>query len=178
MSLRTRKDLQSYYGMDSKPNYLLNSLNECSLDPKDLFEEFKIGDRFFDAYLSSISLNMKLYDSIDPYKKGALKPITDKADSFLMRHSGISFEQFLRKSNPEEFIDEDFGELPKKKNLRRRLFEHRTRLYLSALEDCENLGIDINEILLRVRVGKIPYLKKNSDEPSFKEILKTLKKSY
>jgi hypothetical protein len=117
---------------------------------------------------------MQVYDSIDPYQKNPLKLITNKADSFLRRHANMSYKDFLEKSNPEEFVDNDYGSLPRGKNLKRRLFEHRTMFYLSALEDSEKKGHNLKKLLSEIRESTIPFIKKEKDEPTFREILKVL----
>jgi hypothetical protein len=141
-----------------------------------LFERTKTGEPSFNAYVESLSQEMQTYDAIDPYKKNPLKEITDKADAFLRRHANISYEDFLRQAKPEDFTGNDYGKLPAKRNLRRRLFTHRAMLYLSALEDCEKKGHDIKYILREVEQGTIPYIKKERDEPTFQEILRVLRK--
>ena len=65
---------------------------------------------------------MQTYDGVDPYVSDPLKPFTDKADDFLRSHAGTSYKSFLRRARPEEFTENDFGKLPDKKKLRKRLF--------------------------------------------------------
>ena len=169
------KALHHSMGKQDKPGYdPPERENTLSLDYKDFLERTKTGKPSFDAYIESLAQEMQAYDSTDPYKKDALRSITDKADSFLRRHADISYEDFLRQANPDEFTENDYGNLPQRKNLRRRLFEHRARLYLSALDDCEKRGYRLNELLSGIEEATIPYLKKEKDEPTFKEILRVL----
>src|SRR3989344_8020996 len=178
--MRTEKDIfnrESHSGMGNgdKPEYDLPKRDYTpSLDYRDFLNKAKTGKPSFDAYVESLSREMQTYDEADPYKKDALKEITNKADAFLKRHAGISYENFLRQSKPETFTENDYGSLPERKNLRRRLFEHRARLYLSALDDFESRGYDVLELLPEIQQSTIPYLKKERDEPTFREIMKVL----
>lgn len=158
-----------------KPKYdLLERDDSPSLNYENFLKRTKTGNPSFDAYVESLSREMQKYDEADPYKNDALKDITDRADSFLKRHAGISYEDFLRQSKPETFTENDYGSLPERKNLRRRLFEHRARLYLASLEDFEQRGYDVSELLPEIQKSIIPYLKKERDEPTFREIMKVL----
>jgi hypothetical protein len=169
------KALHYSMGKEDKPKYDLSKREDTpSLDYGDFISKAKTGKPSFDAYVESLSGEMQTYDGADPYKKDALKGITDKADAFLKRHAGISYEDFLRQSKPETFTENDYGKLPERKNLRRRLFEHRARLYLSSLEDFEQRGYDLHELLPEIQQSTIPYLKKERDEPTFREIMKVL----
>lgn len=150
--------------------------SEGSVDYRAFLERSKTGNPSFDAFVEALYGEMQIYDEIDPYKRDPLKPITDKADDFLRRHAGISYISFLRQAKPEGFTENDFGKLPEEKNLRRRLFNHRAMLYLAALEDSEKMGHDIDKVLQEVKEGKIPYIKRESDEPTFREILRVLGK--
>jgi|TARA_B100000315_G_C14474957_1_gene540168 hypothetical protein len=176
----TEKDIfgkASHYGMgkEDKPKYDLPKGDDSpSLDYKNFLDEAKTGKPSFDAYVESLSREMQAYDGADPYKKNSLNEITDKADAFLRRHTGINYEDFLRQSKPETFTENDYGNLPERKNLRRRLFEHRARLYLSSLEDFEQRGYNVGEVLPEIQESTIPYLKKERDEPTFREIMKVL----
>jgi len=151
---------------------------ESKLSPNydDILRRVKCGEPSFDVFVEALYATMQRYDAIDPSKKDPLKPIRDRADGFLRGHAGISYESFLRQAKPEEFTENDFGTLPKKKNLRRRLFDHRAMLYLAALDDTVKQGYDLDSILAEVRKREIPYIKKEANEPTFKEILKVLGK--
>ncbi len=177
----TKKDifgkvLYCSMGKEDKPKDLPKGEDGLSFDYKRFLEITKTGNYSFDAYVELLSREMQIYDGVDPYEKDALKSITDKADSFLKRHAGISYDDFLRQSNPEIFTENDFGKLPEGKNLRRRLFEHRARLYLSSLEDFEQRGHDVSKLLPEIQQSTIPYLKKEKDEPTFREIMKVLQR--
>lgn len=145
-------------------------------DYKEFLEKTKTGKPSFDIYVELLSREMQAYDGTDPYKKDALKDLDNKADSFLRRHAGISYKDFLRQSRPETFTENDYGSLPERKNLKRRLFEHRTRLYLSSLEVFEKSGFDVSELLPEIQKSRIPFLKKEKDEPTFREIMKVLQR--
>ncbi len=179
--MRTEKDIfsrTSYYIMGKQDESYDKPKREYtySLNYRDFLERTKTGNQSFDAYLESLSREMQIFDSIDPYKMNALVPLTNKADAFLRKHAGISYEDFLRQAKPEDFTGNDYGSLPEKRNLRRRLFKHRSMLYLSALEDAERRGYNLKELLQEVEQRTIPYLKKERDEPTFQEILKVLGK--
>ena len=161
---------------EDKPEYELPKKNDdSSLDYRNFLIKAKTGKPSFDTYVELLSREMQTYDEADPYKKDALRSITNKADAFLRRHGGISYEDFLRQSNPETITESDYGNRPERKNLRRILFEHRARLYLSSLEEFEQRGYDVSELLPEIQQSTIPYLKKEGHEPTFKEIMKVLK---
>lgn len=169
------KALHYSMGKEDKPKYDLPKRDDSlSLDYKNFLDKTKTGKPSFDAYVESLSREMQAYDESNPYLKDSLRGITDKADSFLRRHADMSYEDFLRQSKPETFTENDYGNLPERKNLRRRLFEHRARLYLSSLEDFEQRGYDVSEVLPEIQESTIPYLKKERDEPTFREIMKVL----
>ena len=150
--------------------------DESGVHYRNFLEKSKSGIPSFDTYMLCLSRAMQDYDLIDPHAIDALKPLTDKADAFLKRHAGISYQDFLRQSRPEDFVGNDYGKLPPRRNLRRRLFRHRTMLYLAALEDYEKLRHDVGEVLTEIRKRKIPYLKKELNEPTLEEILNVLRK--
>jgi len=180
--METEKDIFGkvlYCGVETKDKFKEYDLpkrdGSLSFDYMVFLTKAKTGEFPFDAYVEFLAREMQTYDKADPYKKDALKEMNDKADAFLRRHAGISYEYFLRQSKPETFTENDYGNLPERKNLRRRLFEHRARLYLSSLEDCEQNGFDILKLLPQIQESTIPYIKKERDEPTFREIMKVLK---
>ena len=158
--------------------YAGGSSQENSFDYQTFLNNSFTGNPFFDAFITELSGEMQIYDGINPYVLDALRPLITKADSFLRRHAHMSYEEFLKRSKPETFTKSDYGILPAKKNLKRRLFEHRSLLYLSSLDDCERLGHTIDDILLAIKHGVIPTIKKELNEPTFEEILAVLGKKY
>ncbi len=107
----------------------------------------------------------------------AFNTLSEKVNSFLQRHAGLDYEEFVIRANPYGFDNEDYSVLPKNA-LKRRLFDHRAYLYLSALEDCEKEGADIEDLLEQISNGRIPFIKKEKDEPTFNSIRDVLKRSH
>lgn len=129
----------------------------------------------FDRYVRMIYATEEALHRVDPYEKEPLKTLTDKVNSFLQRHTGLSYEEFVRRANPYDFDKNDYSIMPKKA-LKRRLFDHRAYLYLCALDDCEREGANIELLLQRISEERIPFLKKEPDEPTFDAILAVCKK--
>jgi len=134
------------------------------------------GDLYFDCFLGHLVNEMMAYDKINPYIENPLKPLNDKVNAFLQRHVGISYLEFVDQTKPEDFEEEDFEFLPRKKNLRRRLFDFRARLVIAALADTEKQGLNLEEILDAIKDETIPLIKREKEEPTFKAILKILRK--
>ena len=176
---KDKLDKTTYHCMDGEEN----PKRDCpkregtpSLDYATFSANTKTGNPSFDAFIDALSREMQLYDSLDPYGKNALNPLTDKADAFLRRHANITYADFLKQAKPDRFTGNDYGKLPDRKNLRERLFAHRAMLYLSSLDDCESNGHDLSAVLREVEQETIPHLKKETDEPTFQEILRILGK--
>ncbi len=142
----------------------------------------KRGDPEYDRYLEHLVREMKEYDQMNPLAGDSLKSFIQKSDSFLKHFRGISYADFVKHANPRKFKTNDFRYLPDSGNLKKRLFEHRARLYLSALKDyAEEVNYDSNKIrrlLDKIASSTIPYLKKEKDEPTFLTILRTLNNKY
>jgi len=140
------KALHYSIGEKDEPKYDLPKREDTpSLDYKNFLDKTKTGKPSFDAYVESLSREMQTYDGVDPYKKDALKGITDKADAFLRRHASISYGDFLRHSKPETFTENDYGNLQPQE--RRRCFEREFAIRFAALEDIEKEGYEIDEVL-------------------------------
>ena len=114
---------------------------------KEFLKLGKSGDETFDPYLDLLLDMIKEYQNINPYTKDPLRPLTSKADAFLARHSGKSFEDFLKGVNPNEFTSGDYKYLPAKKNIKRRYFRYKSLLYLSALEHYERKYHNTNTLI-------------------------------
>ena len=89
--------------MEDKPKHDLPKIEDTpNSEYRNFLERTKIGKPSFDAYVESLSQEMQTYDAINPYKKDALKEITNKADAFLRRHVKISYEDVtITKYKPE-----------------------------------------------------------------------------
>ena len=88
-------------------------------------------------------------------KKYTLKDMTDKADSFLRRHAGISYENFLMQSQPETFTENNYGNLETDK--KREYFEKQSAVYLTALAEFEERGYNIETILAKLKNKNISW---------------------
>lgn len=135
----------------------------------------KLEEAVFDRYVRKVYETEEALQRVDPYEKEPLKGLTDKVNGFLQRHAGIDYQEFVRRANPYEFVEDDYANMPKKA-LKRRLFDHRAYLYLSALADSEDEGADIGQLLQQISSRKIPFIKKEEKEPTFQAILDVYKK--
>ena len=129
-----------------------------------------VGLRYFYHKLAE---EMDSLDKINPYGHNPMQPSQDKSNAFLMRHAGLTYKEFVRKSKPEALAVEDYGQL-EKSALKKKLFEYRAKLYLSALEESEKHGFDAYLILRMIKTRNIPPIKKNSQEPTYQSILNAL----
>ncbi len=141
----------------NEPKYDLSKTDSSrSLDCKGFSRRAK-GRPSFDAYIRSLSREMQTYKVADTHKKDALRRITEKADFFLRRHAGISYENFLRQSQPETFTDNEYRNLEPEE--RRVYFERESSVKLSALADVEEKGYDVVEILKGLKTMDISGIK-------------------
>ena len=162
-------------GNEDKPKYSLpNGDDSPSLDYKN-FSGNRKDEADFDRYVRKVYEAEEALQRVDPYEKEPLMELTAKVNGFLQKHAGIDYQEFVRRANPYEFDENDYGAMPKKA-LRRRLFDHRAYLYLSALADSETEGADIGQLLDQISSRKIPFIKKEEREPTFQAILDIYKK--
>ena len=96
--------------------------------------------------------------------------IGKKVSDFLQKHMGMNYKEFVEEANPYGFEEVEFSNT--EKSIKRRLFDYKAYLYLSALEECEKEGIDINLLIKKIGREKIPYLKPDKNEPTFNRIVK------
>jgi hypothetical protein len=175
----TEKDIFGkalHYNMreEDKPKYNLPKRDDSpSLDYGNFCKDRQEAD--FDRYVRKVYEAEETLQRVDPYEKEPLKELTTKVNSFLQKHAGIDYQEFVRRANPYEFDENDYGAMPKKA-LKRRLFDHRAYLYLSALADSESEGADIGQLLEQISSHKIPFIKKEEREPTFQAILDVYKK--
>lgn len=139
-----------------------------------VLDQTRTGDPSLDRYIRQISAEMRAIDNIDPYEKDTTKPSRAKVDHFLRTHTGMTYEEFVAQCHPETFDTGDFPKYPKTA-LKRRLFDYRARLYLAALDNCERQGENIPSLLVKIQEGKIPFIKKSRDEPTFSAILRAVR---
>ena len=159
---------------EGKPKYDLPKGKDApSLDCKDSLDGKCQAE--FDRYVRKIYETEEALHRVDPYEKKPLKALTDKVNRFLQRHAGLNYEEFVRRVNPCDFNENDYSLMPKKA-LKRRLFDHRAYLYLCALDDCEREGANIELLLQRISEERIPFLKKEQNEPTFNAILVACRK--
>ena len=162
-------------GKEDKPEYDLSKREDTpSLDYKN-FSGNRKDEADFDRYVRKVYEAEEALQRVDPYEKEPLMELTAKVNGFLQKHAGIDYQEFVRRANPYEFDENDYGAMPKKA-LRRRLFDHRAYLYLSALADSETEGADIRQLLDQISSRKIPFIKKEEREPTFQAILDIYKK--
>jgi len=135
-------------GKQDKPKHDSPERDETlSLDPLAFLERTKTGKPSSDASVEALQDN----------KRNIPKALYDKADAFLRKHSGISYEEFLRQTNPEEFTGNDYRNLEPQE--RRRRFERYAASHLVVLADVEEKGYDVGVVFERLEEENIEVLK-------------------
>ncbi len=122
---------------------------EDDLDTEDFLKRTQKGHLSFDAYVEILFKEIQKCN-LDLYKS--------KANAFLKKNVGISYEDFLRQAKPEEITEMMYGKINPQD--RKDLFARKTSLYLSALYDVEEKGYDVKEVLDELEEMKILELKK------------------
>jgi len=90
---------------------------------------------------------------MDPYLgRNALAPLHESANAFLGRRCGSSLKAMKSEIKPEEIEDGDYAIFPKK-SLRRRLIDYRGDLFVAALSDCDQEGLNVLELAEVIRDG-------------------------
>jgi len=92
----------------------------------------------------------------------------DKIDTFLARYYLIDYDTLVKTAKAEDFDKNDYSRLSK--TLKKKLFRSRAKIYLSALADTVEKGHKLEDILDSVKLGIIPYIKKEIEEPTFNVI--------
>ncbi len=158
---------------EDKPKYDLPKSDDApSLDYRN-FSNNRQKEANFDRYVRKVYEADEITLKTTRGDRTRFDDLTAKVNGFLQKHAGIDYQEFVRKANPYEFDENDYGAMPKKA-LRRRLFDHRAYLYLSALADSESEGADIGQLLEQIRSHKIPFIKKEEREPTFQAIYNIL----
>lgn len=125
------------------------------------------------TYVQKMAETLRYLHNVDPYRMNPLKPLNDKVDEVLKKYAGVNFREFVLQTKPEKIEHEEYNEMPNG-SLKYRLFEHRAKLHLAAIHDCEKMGMEINELLKDVRDNTIPYIKETKNEPTFDAILRVM----
>ncbi|MEK6950242.1 MAG: hypothetical protein AABX13_00775 [Nanoarchaeota archaeon] len=159
------------YFPDSRDKVIAPRITTTPPTPVDKAIENKTVESFFN-YMAEAKT---FFDTVNPYSPQPLKPYLDKADSFLRRHAGISYEELLRQVNPAT-LEGGYYDLLTKDSLKRKLFNYRARVYLAALQRCEEEGLNLEEIITTVRTVRLPLIKKEEKEAAFEIIFNLLKK--
>jgi len=123
--------------------------------------------------LENIANAVRFLDTFNPRELNPLKPIMDKIDTFLARYYLIDYDTLVKTAKAEDFDKNDYSRLSK--TLKKKLFRSRAKIYLSALADTVEKGHKLEDILDSVKLGIIPYIKKEIEEPTFNVIYELLK---
>ena len=83
-----------------------------------------------EVFLAKVNLHSRAYGSKDHEMKEPQKMI-NKLDAFIRKHTGVSYEEFLRDSKPEDFTENDYQHLSSPEE-KKALFDKRIKTYLSA----------------------------------------------
>jgi hypothetical protein len=152
----------------AKPNDPIK--NVPSEDTGDLVEDSMLQE--FQEYVQEAR---NFFKNVNPYTPDPLKPYMDKADQFLIRHTGRSYQDLLRNIDATPFESADFELLPKQ-GLKKMLFDYRARVYLAALDSYERAHPedDLGVLLKKIQGARIPPIKKEADEPVYNALLELL----
>jgi len=142
----------------------------------EVLREQKTGDEALDTFIDELADAMDFFTTVNPYTPNPLKPYLDKADTFLRKYAGIGYRQFLQRTNPKTLKGDDF-DLAAKTGLKKKLFQERAELYLAALDSCDKAGINIAELVTKIRKVRILPIKKDEIEPVFEKIIEALERT-
>lgn len=117
------------------------------------------------------------HEDVDPYTKDRLLPLNEHIERFLIKNCGHTFEQIKSAIAPEHIFEGDYQALPKR-SLRRRLFDYRGQLFLAALSDCDQEGLDVFRFLHSIRNGSFDSEVFLASEPTWVMIATALMVSW
>lgn len=140
------------------------------LSQYDLYPGQLTGDSSLDAFLRRLDESIHFFNGVDAYSSQAFKPYIDKADRILLRHAKMMYDEFLRQVKADDLDGIAFRELPF--GLKKRLFDHRAKYYLNALDSCEQDGFDVIYIMSKIGHLRIFPLKDEKEEPTYQILLK------
>ena len=161
--------------MKSKDIYgLIGSENVMSQEEIANLAKYRTGDAELDSYISFLGEALSSYENIDPRSKEQLESYMNRIDRFLEKYAGITYSEFVNQADPQDIRGNDFN-LIDNPRLKRRLFEFRAKLYLTALDSWDQKGLNLENILEKIKSAKIPYIKKEETEPTFERILEILR---
>lgn len=123
-------------------------------------------------FMQAMAEAIQFYDSVHVYDERPTQPLDDKINSFLMRNTGSTFEEFTNDVEIDGYGDE-FVMLAKR-GLKFRLFNYRARVYLAALAAAEDAGYAPKEVLRKLKLITVSPIKKSRDEPVFEYLAEKL----
>lgn len=157
-------------------SHFISNMRSMFRDKNNIFAEYTTGNADFDTYLQQLEKEIQNYEEIDPYKKEPMKQLDNKVNDFLVKHASISYHDFKMIAQPDSFETDDYRLLPKRKNLRKRLFDYRAKMLIAALANSESLVSNLDDLIRTIKDRKIPYIKNDANEPTFMAIAKILEK--
>ncbi len=81
----------------------------------------------------------------------------------------MSYPELQARAPIRDLNEEDYGLVTPP--IKKRLFDFRARLYLAALDACDQEDMPISELLPKIRDAVIPPIKKEACEPTFEILL-------
>lgn len=155
------------------PNEYAISLNETGNQYK--YTYTKPNSKSLEIVVGVITELMAFYDTFNPRSMAPTKPIEDKINLFLKKHTGANYSEFIKMIRFEDFNDGDYSSISNS-GLKKKLFNYRAKLYLGALAVAEDSGFDVKTVLAEISQSKIYPIKKEINDRTFDYIAGRLAK--
>jgi hypothetical protein len=140
-----------------------------------IYEKGNVEDNLYDPKAEGESPYEKYIQIVIRNKTNSVPTDNLRIDTFMKKHTGTSFRDFVDSAKPEEITEDSYG-LFKRGSIKRDLFKTRAKAYLEALCDFEESGGNVQQILEYIREGEVPTLKgKKRKEPTCEAIYAALK---
>ncbi|MEK6813088.1 MAG: hypothetical protein AABX86_03165 [Nanoarchaeota archaeon] len=130
-------------------------------------------DPAMDQFLRAFVEAMVFWETVNVYTLNPTKTFDKLVSDFLEKNTGKKYREFRREAQAYKMHANDYGKVARK-GLRGKLFDYRSKLYLSALAAVTAKGADLEKLLNMVQDAIILPIKKEKKEPTFEYIYKVL----
>ena len=156
-----------------KRNNKYISLREGELDYASTLESYaNTGNNIYDSFVINIANGLREIYDVDPFSKQPLFDFKRKINNFMKINAGLSYDLYSKNSNPEVFDSDDYKTVHPK--IKKHLFDYRSKLYIYALANSIEQGLDLEETLNVIKDSIIPFIKKEIEEPTYNSLLEVL----